>query len=48
MIQQYNINEKFNKNFAQSIIDEWMIEENKVFHLTSSIQKEKIRDCRDL
>ena len=44
MIQQYNINEKFNKDFAKSIIDEWMIEENKVFHLTSNIQKEKIRD----
>ena len=31
MIQQYNINEKFNKDFAQSIIDEWMVKKIKCF-----------------
>lgn len=44
MIQEYSINEKFNKDLAKSIINSWMIEENKVFHLISNIQKDKIRD----
>ena len=44
MIQEYSVNEKFNKDLAKLIINAWMIEENKVFHLISNIQKDKIRD----
>ena len=44
MIKQYTIKEDFNKKIAKSIIDAWMIEGNKVFHLISNTPKDRIRD----
>ena len=44
MIKQYTIKEDFNKKIAKSIIDAWMIEDNKVFHLISNTPKDRIRD----
>jgi len=44
MIKQYTIKEDFNKKIAKSIIDAWMIEDNKVFHLISNTPKDNIRD----
>ena len=44
MIQQYTIKEYFNKEIVKSIIDSWMIEDNKVFHLKKDTQEDNIRD----
>ncbi len=44
MIQQFTIKKNFNKQLAKSILDQWMIEDNKVFHLVSEFEKDNIRD----
>lgn len=44
MIQQYHIKENLNKQIAKSIIDAWMIEDNKVFHLKNDNLKNNVRE----
>ena len=44
MLQQFNIKENLNKETVKLIIDAWMIEDNKVFHLISNTKKDDIRD----
>ena len=44
MLQQFNIKKNLNKELAKSIIDAWMIENNKIFHLISDAKKNDIRD----
>tara|TARA_X000000950_G_scaffold289367_1_gene412458 strand:+ start:2830 stop:3606 length:777 start_codon:yes stop_codon:yes gene_type:complete len=44
MIQHYNINKNLNKRITKSIIDAWMVDENKVFHLKNDNLKDNVRD----
>tara|TARA_B100001093_G_C26858475_1_gene1028650 strand:+ start:4628 stop:5404 length:777 start_codon:yes stop_codon:yes gene_type:complete len=44
MIQHYNINKNLNKQITKSIIDAWMVDENKVFHLKNDNLKDNVRD----
>lgn len=44
MIQQYIIKKELSQNLKKLILDSWMIEDNKVFHLKNYIQQDKIRD----
>ena len=44
MLQQFNIKKNLNKELAKSIIDAWMIENNKIFHLISDAKKNDIRE----
>lgn len=44
MIQQFDIKEKLNKHMVKTIIDSWLVEKNKIFHIKSNIAENKIRD----
>ena len=44
MIQQYNIRDNLNNQMAESIIDAWENDYNKVFHLKNDNLTENIRD----
>jgi alpha-ketoglutarate-dependent taurine dioxygenase len=44
MIQQFNINQNFNNKTAISIVNSWMDDGNKIFHLISDSKKNEVRD----
>ena len=44
MIQQFNINKNFDNETAISIVNSWMVDDNKIFHLISDAKKNHIRD----
>lgn len=44
MYQKFNLGKNLSKEIANLIIEKWVIDDNKVFHLTSNIKKNNIRD----
>ena len=44
MIQQFKIDKNFNRELADILIKTWVINDNKVFHLTRNIETKNIRD----
>lgn len=44
MYQKFNISKNLNKELVRSVINKWMIDKNKVFHLVSDIKKDNIRN----
>ena len=44
MLQQFDLTNGFNNTSTKSIIDNWKIEDNKVFHLKNSCQIKEIRN----
>lgn len=39
MLQQFKIDENFNKDLINTVIDAWKIDDNKIFHLINKNKK---------